>query len=540
MWLTRSLPVLLLILTSCRGQEDEEASGEVTEFECPPGSDGFFPHLEFCDRYFECREGKLVKKRLCGDGLGFDPDKDPEEDPCDHIHNIKGKCKSRPKLQKPQPGDTFCPRQNGVYPSPDPTECDKFYSCLNGVGSPQQCADGLHFDPIIGTCVWARESSRKGCSLSSASENQKSEASDAESNKDGESLPNGFKCPGGKLGVHPALPHPDSCRLYYVCLNGITPNEAGCTSGLVFNKETGKCDDPENVPGCEETYGRIKKSELPVDKQPSAKSGPVDEETADDLAKLLTLLSNPKLKTFLKPEIVDALGIKDDEKQETDEVVRDGPSPRQVNLSTGPFKRKKRPQVEATENVTEEAKVDQKDQDEGLSLIRPTRIPNRQSNFTSRFIPKVRPTLNRFRPKPTQKETQADEQQASTTLPSIIEVFPEKNLELPADETSSTSTTSTTTSATTTESEQSSTSPRTRLRFTRPNAYKGPSGQGFRRPKPSEDKTAGLKNETESEKTEEEKKISDLKEEKIKNLLAEAANPNGQKKETQEDAPNDL
>ena len=69
--------------------------------------------------------------------------------------------------------------------------------------------------------------------------------------KVGDSLPNGFRCPGGKLGIHPALPHPTSCRLYYVCLNGVTPNEAGCGSGLVFNEESARCDQPENVPGCE-------------------------------------------------------------------------------------------------------------------------------------------------------------------------------------------------------------------------------------------------------------------------------------------------
>ena len=73
--------------------------------------------------------------------------------------------------------------------------------------------------------------------------------------KVGDSLPNGFRCPGGKLGIHPALPHPTSCRLYYVCLNGVTPNEAGCGSGLVFNEESARCDQPENVPGCEDFYG---------------------------------------------------------------------------------------------------------------------------------------------------------------------------------------------------------------------------------------------------------------------------------------------
>ena len=118
----------------------------------------------------------------------------------------------------------------------------------------------------IGTCVWARESARKGClsanqraSQSSPRRRQRIHTDpqlDRENNRDkpGHRLDNGFQCPGGKLGIHPALPHPNSCRLYYVCLNGVTPNEAGCTAGLVFNQDTAKCDSPENVPGCEDTY----------------------------------------------------------------------------------------------------------------------------------------------------------------------------------------------------------------------------------------------------------------------------------------------
>ena len=231
------------------------------EFECPE-SDGLFAHPEQCDRYFECRNNRVTRK-LCADGLVFDPQKTgTDQDPCDHLQNTKHKCRGRPKLQRPKPGDGFCPRQNGVFPSPDPSDCDKFYSCLNGVGSVQQCADGLHYDDEIGTCVWARESNRKGC----LSDNQRATKSKSrqkmrsrnespqEERRGGESLSNGFTCPGGKLGIHPALPHPTSCRLYYVCLNGVTPNEAGCGNGLVFNSETEKCDSPENVPGCEDTY----------------------------------------------------------------------------------------------------------------------------------------------------------------------------------------------------------------------------------------------------------------------------------------------
>ena len=34
-------------------------------------------------------------------------------------------------------------------------------------------------------------------------------------------------------------------------MNGVTPKEASCSKGLVFNENTERCDDPENVPGCE-------------------------------------------------------------------------------------------------------------------------------------------------------------------------------------------------------------------------------------------------------------------------------------------------
>ena len=47
-------------------------------------------------------------------------------------------------------------------------------------------------------------------------------------------LANGFTCPGGSLGVHPALPHPTSCRLYYICTGTVycTTHPAGCTPSV--------------------------------------------------------------------------------------------------------------------------------------------------------------------------------------------------------------------------------------------------------------------------------------------------------------------
>ena len=59
-------------------------AAERIEFECPE-PDGLFPHPVQCDRYFHCRNG-IVNRKLCADGLVFDPDKDATfEEPCDLV-----------------------------------------------------------------------------------------------------------------------------------------------------------------------------------------------------------------------------------------------------------------------------------------------------------------------------------------------------------------------------------------------------------------------------------------------------------------------
>ena len=113
-----------------------------------------------------------------------------------------------------------------MYPSEKPYECDVFYSCLNGVGSPTRCPEGLHYSETEGICVWARDSGRSGCGLVPAEEDRRRRkkkepaAAKKQEKEEVRTLPNGFRCPGGKLGVHVALAHPTDCRSYYVCLNG--------------------------------------------------------------------------------------------------------------------------------------------------------------------------------------------------------------------------------------------------------------------------------------------------------------------------------
>merc|ERR1712236_848 len=81
-----------------------------------------------------------------------------------------------------------------------------------------------------------------------------------------------FQCPHfglqQRFGDHDRLPHPTDCKLYYACLRNGLPRQASCQRPLVFNPETGFCDDQNNVPGCagfyteEETFESFDKEAL--------------------------------------------------------------------------------------------------------------------------------------------------------------------------------------------------------------------------------------------------------------------------------------
>lgn len=72
-------------------QEDEE---EVSD-QCPEPN-GYFPDPGQCDKYYDCRDGKVVEK-LCPDGLVFN-DFSPQHEKCDLPFGID--CSKRPKLRK--------------------------------------------------------------------------------------------------------------------------------------------------------------------------------------------------------------------------------------------------------------------------------------------------------------------------------------------------------------------------------------------------------------------------------------------------------
>ncbi|XP_022196949.1 protein obstructor-E isoform X2 [Nilaparvata lugens] len=211
-------------------------SAQKEDFKCPDDY-GFYPHSSSCDKYFKCDNG-VSELKTCGNGLAFD-DTDPKylKENCDYIHNVD--CGDRRTLE-PAVSTPHCPRLYGIFP--DDSKCDTFWNCWNGEASRYQCSPGLAYDREARVCMWADQVPE--CKI--------------------EEVANGFNCPApgevSNAGSFSRHPHPDDCRKYYICLEG-TPREYGCPIGTVFkigdSDGSGNCEDPEDVPGCEDYYGEV-------------------------------------------------------------------------------------------------------------------------------------------------------------------------------------------------------------------------------------------------------------------------------------------
>ena len=76
-------------------EEEYEEDEEELSDQCPEPN-GYFPDAEQCDKYYDCRDGKVIEK-LCPDGLVFN-DFSPQHEKCDLPFGID--CSKRPKLRE--------------------------------------------------------------------------------------------------------------------------------------------------------------------------------------------------------------------------------------------------------------------------------------------------------------------------------------------------------------------------------------------------------------------------------------------------------
>ncbi|RLU27140.1 hypothetical protein DMN91_000939 [Ooceraea biroi] len=231
-------------------EEEYDDDDELLD-QCPEPN-GYFPDAEQCDKYYDCRDGKITEK-LCPDGLVFN-DFSPQHEKCDLPFGID--CSKRPKLQKPQPSP-HCPRMHGYFAHEDPRNCNTFYYCVEGKFNMITCPDGLVFSEKTGICNWPDEAQKKGC---------------------GSRELFNFTCPKVDESVaatHPRYPDTEDCQYFYVCVNGEVPRRSGCKLGQAFDERTGKCDWARKIPECKDWYkGQLTDEELDALENPPPKPRP--------------------------------------------------------------------------------------------------------------------------------------------------------------------------------------------------------------------------------------------------------------------------
>ncbi|XP_054002580.1 uncharacterized protein LOC128889196 isoform X1 [Hylaeus anthracinus] len=150
------------------------------------------------------------------------------------------------RLQQPR-----CPPQmTGMLPHP--TDCKKFLQCANGGTFIMDCGPGTVFNPAISVCDWpynvkdCKDALKVDATPPAPPEY---ETFDYKKSEYHEHPPvKKVECPPDYTGL---LPHPDTCKKFLQCANGIT-YIMDCGPGTAFNPSVSVCDWPYNVPGCSE------------------------------------------------------------------------------------------------------------------------------------------------------------------------------------------------------------------------------------------------------------------------------------------------
>lgn len=208
--MTTRLVILLIlsIITGNRAQRDAICSS----------GDGFYPHEQFCDYYYECEEG-VSRLRTCPNGLAFSGRNRGLIENCDYPHRVGCSERGLPLGQAPISTQN-CPWQFGLYPHSK--SCTRYWQCWNGTATIHLCPLSLLYNEAIHSCDWP------------------------------DNVPDCQKHPICKETSNGRVSITKSCVRYWQCVGGY-PRLQRCAAGLAFNSINLACELAQEVPGCEPT-----------------------------------------------------------------------------------------------------------------------------------------------------------------------------------------------------------------------------------------------------------------------------------------------
>ncbi|XP_043505908.1 uncharacterized protein LOC122526519 isoform X4 [Polistes fuscatus] len=150
---------------------------------------------------------------------------------------------------------------------PHPTDCTKFLSCANGMTFEMDCGPGTVFNPALSVCDWpyhvrgcedtfkSKEDTKKIIEVPPDPSFHNHNVHYDSNNNFADRLEHNvqpakkkIECPEDFTGL---LPHPENCRKFLQCANGIT-YVMDCGPGTAFNPLISVCDWPHKVPACKE------------------------------------------------------------------------------------------------------------------------------------------------------------------------------------------------------------------------------------------------------------------------------------------------
>ncbi|XP_076351960.1 protein obstructor-E-like [Tachypleus tridentatus] len=198
---------LFLISGSCLGQRSRE-------LKC--SEDGLFPHEQYCDYYYECKDG-IKTLQECPNGLVFRGKRRGLYENCDYPKRAGCPDGIRTIGQSPIETD-HCKWLWGRFQHE--TSCRRFWECWNGTETLHNCPFSLLYNNEIEACDWP--SNVQGCQAH----------------------------PVCREVQHGPIPIPSRCVIYWFCNNGF-PQLYRCASGLAFSPTTLNCEYAQTVPGCE-------------------------------------------------------------------------------------------------------------------------------------------------------------------------------------------------------------------------------------------------------------------------------------------------